>query len=112
MRRFDSRKALPFPQSMFRVSIKVPNPWAKDSPCNTDWNKTIILSKNKALEVQVWEGAIYDIFHLTIDLSWRGSDHAGPSITIGILGWEFICKIYDSRHWNYKKGDWERDQRL
>lgn len=46
---------------------------------------------------------------LGIDLStdWAGYDHAGPSIQLMFLGYEVAFKIYDHRHWDYEKVQWE-----
>jgi hypothetical protein len=47
------------------------------------------------------------IFEFELDLMWKGKDHAGPSLTIGIGGYTISFKIYDYRHWNYELNDWE-----
>jgi len=39
---------------------------------------------------------------LTLILSWsRKNHHAGLSLRIGLFGFEFHMKIYDSRHWDF-----------
>lgn len=33
-------------------------------------------------------------------------DHAGLSITVGLLGYGIHFSIYDTRHWNYDLNQW------
>jgi hypothetical protein len=40
------------------------------------------------------------------DLRFRGSDHAGPSIYLEVLGLMFHAQIYDDRHWNHDANRW------
>jgi hypothetical protein len=92
---------------MLKLNITIRNPKAKDMPCQFNWHKTFALSQYKAFEIQVWHGSPYEICSLDIDLAWRGHDHAGPNLQLGILGYELILKTYDTRHWDYKNGTWE-----
>lgn len=92
---------------MIKAALQIRNPFAKDNSCKFDWNKTISLTKNKTLEVQLWKSSCYNLFLFSVDLSWRGSDHAGPELNIEILGLDFTIKIYDNRHWDYENGTWQ-----
>lgn len=70
--------------------------WDKDFGC---------IFPNKYLEMQLMRSGTLLDFQL--DLSWRGHDHAGPSLNLGLLTWEFNINIYDHRHWDYEKHTWE-----
>jgi hypothetical protein len=65
------------------------------------------LFKNKAFELQISRFDPDELIDFTLDLNWRGHDHAGPRFELSILGWFFSLKLYDTRHWNYDKNRWE-----
>ena len=45
---------------------------------------------------------------LEINIEWTSRcDHAGPRIELGLLGYEFCIRIYDTRHWDYALNTWE-----
>jgi hypothetical protein len=93
---------------MIKIFLAVKNPFARDNSQGFDWNKTISLTKNKTLEIQLWKSSPYHLISFGLDLSWRGSDHAGPELSVELLGFDFTIKIYDNRHWDYKLGTWQR----
>ena len=70
------------------------------------FNPVLKLSKNKTLELQsgTWEYWSYFDFVLRWD---RHTDHAGFLLDIEILGLYFIFTIYDNRHWDYEKDQWQ-----
>jgi len=88
----------------FRLSLA--NPF-KHLPFKSYWQRDIPISKNKTLEIGFYRYA-WDLFELALDLRWFGSDHAGPSIEINILGYTVRLGICDHRHWDSLKNDWER----
>lgn len=47
------------------------------------------------------------LFEFNLDLKFYGSDHAGPSLQIGIGGHSLAFRLYDRRHWDYENNDWE-----
>lgn len=51
-----------------------------------------------------WEAElVYDVqtlFHLKLEHSLR-CDHAGISFEVGVLGFLFFFRKYDTRHWDY-----------
>jgi hypothetical protein len=67
------------------------------------------LASHKGCEVQfsIWDKkeSRY-FFSVNVDWSTR-MDHAGFSFTVEIYRAYFSFRIYDSRHWNYKKEKWE-----
>lgn len=89
---------------MISLHISIANPWAKYNFSNL-FNRSGILSKHKAWEFEVYRHA-YDILKMTFTWSAR-TDHAGPSITLGLFGYVAQLQIYDTRHWDDKRGCWE-----
>ena len=92
---------------MIKTTLQITNPFAKDSFKQASWFKVGKLTKNKSWELQVWKGSVYELLKLELDLAWRGHDHAGPNLSVGVLGIEITIKIYDNRHWDYEKGTWQ-----
>jgi hypothetical protein len=61
--------------------------------------------KNKYWEVQVIKND--NLFR--IEFGWTiQQDHAGVNLELGLLGYEIHFTLYDNRHWNYEKGQWEK----
>jgi hypothetical protein len=92
---------------MIKAAFSLRNPFAKDSKSKFNWYKVLALSQNKTFEIQIWHSSSYNLLEIEMDLGWRGHDHAGPNLTVGLFGYELIAKIYDNRHWDYTKGTWE-----
>jgi len=66
------------------------------------------LTQHKYLEIELQKFKIQDTcswFHLNIDWSTK-RDHAGFEISLDILGYSAIIKIYDHRHWDGEKQEW------
>jgi len=62
-------------------------------------------TKNKYLEMQLMhDGALLG---LELDLHWKGMSHAGPSLSVAFLTFQFDINIYDHRHWDHDKDTWE-----
>ena len=91
---------------MITFSFTIKNPFAKDISNTYNVYKTISLTKHKTFEFQFSRLAFYNLFSFSLDLSFRGCDHAGPSLALDFFGWELVLKIYDNRHWDYDKGTW------
>ena len=87
----------------FRLSLA--NPF-KYLPFKSYWQRDIPVSKNKILEIGFYRYA-WNLFELSLDLRWFGSDHAGPSIEINITGYTVRLAICDNRHWNSTTNTWE-----
>jgi len=68
------------------------------------WETHYILSEHKAFEAQL--SNTNQLTGLNLDISFRGKDHAGPSLEVSLLGIELSLQIYDNRHWNYDKETW------
>jgi hypothetical protein len=68
------------------------------------WDKRI--SEYKWFEIETFIDSEH-LFQLQLDLRLKGRDHAGPSIEIVFFCLGFSIKIYDQRHWDYEKNNWE-----
>jgi hypothetical protein len=64
------------------------------------------ITRNKTFEFQIYHYLDY-LLTFEFDLSFRGKDHAGPHLEFSFFGYYFSFLIYDNRHWNYEKNDWE-----
>jgi hypothetical protein len=81
-----------------------------DSPCTWDYFKNLgclhgSFTKNKhwELEHNYYSGSLVDCeFQIN-----RQSDHAGLTVTIGLLGYGISFRIYDHRHWDYETNNWK-----
>ena len=92
---------------MIWLKFVIRNPWhksnrkmQKDYVCK-DWK----LSENKSFELQITKwNSMSEFFTFELDTCWFGMDHAGPEIHVSVLGYAFIAKLYDHRHWNWEEG--------
>lgn len=91
---------------MIKLWVAIQNPFKckpfKDYGCTTG-----PISEHKSWEVQFSRYA-WNLFEFNLDLNWRGSDHAGPSIELNLFGYTVTAKIYDHRHWDDDTDDWEK----
>jgi hypothetical protein len=85
---------------MIRFNLSVANPF-KYREFRSLFFQSWTITDHKILEVQVYRYA-YNLFEFSVDISWRGSDHAGPNIELGLFGWNFSVSLPDSRHWDYE----------
>jgi hypothetical protein len=79
------------------------------NPFNWDYFKSLgslhgTITKHKHWEVEhnFYGNSLLDIdFNIAVR-----EDHAGISITLGLLGYGVHLHIYDSRHWDYTNNIW------
>lgn len=92
---------------MIRVSVTAINPFFKQKNGGflSLYEYFLDLTQNKAYEFQASKGN-RDLFGVTLDLSWVGSDHAGAELELCLLGYAANFRLYDKRHWNYDEGRW------
>jgi hypothetical protein len=90
---------------MIHLNFSIDYPFTRSSfndIFSRSWNTPI---KNKYLEFQLMQDCEY-LLHFNFD--WRRKcDHAGVKLELGLLGYEIMIQLYDSRHWNYKTNTWE-----
>lgn len=93
---------------MFKITASLSNPFFKemDTPQMDFYYWEGPVFSTKALSVQVSKFEASELFSFMVDLNWRGSDHAGPKLDIGMLGLNFMIDFYDTRHWNYEQNRW------
>lgn len=63
---------------------------------NTPW-------KHKQWEFQFMKSEY--LLHLELEYTTR-QDHAGARVELALFGYELHLNLHDSRHWDYKKGQW------
>ena len=90
---------------MLRIDLHITNPWHTNNFKNI-YCKSGLFLKNKAYEFEIIKHN-YDFLTIHLSTEVSGSDHAGPRIELAVLGYSVSFKIYDTRHWNYDKNDWE-----
>ena len=91
---------------MIRLAFTLSNPFSK-----TKFDSFFVLD-GKIFGHKYWEiQSVRDmstLLEFEVDLTWRGRDHPGPSLTIGLFGHYVLFKIYDSRHWDHENDDWQK----
>lgn len=90
---------------MINLYLKLDNPWGKED-FNTICSTSGVISKNKAWEFETYR-CPNTLAEFVFTFSFRGRDHAGLKLEIGLLGFNANLTVYDTRHWNYKKDCWE-----
>jgi hypothetical protein len=99
---------------MIYLNFSLSNPWYV--PNNTPEGKkrdyaNLYLNHGKISENKYWEIELVKdrerILSFEFSLSWRGRDHAGINLNLGILGFELAGRIYDVRHWDRANNKWE-----
>jgi hypothetical protein len=89
---------------MINLTFSIKNPFPKDNFVNL-WNKNGSITEFKHWEAQI-SYCRENIFGIKIDTDWRGRDHAGPEIVLTLFGLSINLRLYDSRHWDYKRSRW------
>lgn len=85
----------------FNINIRNPKWWNRFENL---WNKGGTTPfKNKCWEVQFMKCS--ELFR--IEFNWTvQQDHAGVNLELGLFGYQFDMKFYDSRHWNIYTNTW------
>jgi hypothetical protein len=91
----------------FQFSVKPLNP---SNLFISFYNYDYKLTTNKRFEADFAYDAYHNFF-LSISTDFRGKDHAGPRIEIGLFGYNSSFAIYDIRHWDYKNNTWKNFQK-
>ena len=87
---------------MIYVSLSLSNPWG--SEFKNLWNKSGLITKNKAWELEVTKHR--QLIGFTFGYTMR-QDHAGVTLEVGLFGYSLSFMTYDTRHWNSRTGTWE-----
>lgn len=90
---------------MIYFGLSLRNPWHKDGDFDNLYCRSGMITKHKAWEFEVIK-SFFNIAEVTFH--WKiKTDHAGPSLEIGLFGYSIHVQIYDTRHWNRETNDWE-----
>ena len=89
---------------MIRIDLVIANPF-KHKPWKSLYQGKWNISKNKTLEIGFFRYA-FNIAEISLDLRWKGSDHAGPIVELGLFGWQIRIAIPDHRHWDSVNSRW------
>jgi hypothetical protein len=90
---------------MINFRLELANPWRRDYFRNLGCLHGRI-SKNTAWEL---EHTFYDGLLLDCEFKFTTKqDHAGLNIILGVLGYAVHFSIYDTRHWDYGRGEWKQ----
>ena len=92
---------------MIYLSFLLKNPFHRKNDFRSLFERGGRLFGNKNWEAQLVRYT-YNALELEFNTNFTGSDHAGPSLSIGLLGFTASVKIYDGRHWDHKSNAWER----
>ena len=87
---------------MIYFNLTVHNPWSDQFRPVVAWAGSLF--KHKAWEIEIYRSDTVVEFESKFTLR---EDHAGLSIGLGLFSWTLRAQIYDSRHWNYEKKEWE-----
>lgn len=90
---------------MIYLNFSIANPFKHDSFKNY-WERGFLITKHKCFDIGFYKYA-WNLFEFQLDLRFQGSDHAGPSLEINILGYTARVGISDTRHWNSVQNCWE-----
>jgi len=88
---------------MIHLSFGVQNPYS--NRFKSIWSKF----GSTPFQYKYWETQLVrtnDIVSLNLEIT-RARDHAGINFELGLFSFNFYCKLYDSRHWNYLTNRWE-----
>ncbi len=92
---------------MISVNLRIRNPFRAPQFRNI-WNSVTHIKGNKYLEAQISYYA-FNWVELSLDLNWRQTDHAGPWLTVNLLGLTLDVRIYDQRRWDNERDCWATD---
>jgi hypothetical protein len=89
---------------MIWLHFQIDNPFSERWQVLKAWSGR--LTKNKCWELNWY--ATHQLVELQSHLTFTG-DHAGFLLLIGLFHRTIEFQIYDRRHWDYFKNDWESD---
>ena len=87
---------------MIYLNLTVNNPWS--DRFNHVFAKSGKITKHKAWEFEVYRSDTIVEFETRLSIR---QDHAGFQLGFGLFSWTVRFQLYDTRHWNYDKSQWE-----
>jgi hypothetical protein len=89
---------------MITLMLNLTNPFVEEKFDNL-FCRSGMITTHKAWEIELIK---YSRTLLKAEAKWSvKTNHAGPSISVGLLGYEIELQIYDTRHWNNETNAWE-----
>lgn len=89
---------------MIYLNLNLRNPWWVERFADIKtWHGSTPM-KNKHWEIQVIKND--NLFRFEFEFTVR-QDHAGVNLELGLFGYEIHFTIYDNRHWDYEKDQWQ-----
>lgn len=91
---------------MISIHIQIKNLWQKRSTKFKNlFCLTWLVTKYRVLELESYRHTNF-LIELELSTDWSGRDHAGPELSIGLIGYTICVKLYDTRHWDSEKNEW------
>lgn len=92
---------------MINLHFDISNPWHNEQrwPWRDFYQNSWSVTKNKTLEVCI-DFYPFVLAHFSFNTQYKGADHAGPSLSFGLLGFGFQVQLVDNRHWDYETNNW------
>jgi hypothetical protein len=87
---------------MIHISFGLSNPWGR--PFENLWNRSGPIARYKAWEAELLQTNQLIGFEFSLT---RQQSHAGLTVALAVLGYSLSFMIYDTRHWDYEKNQWE-----
>jgi hypothetical protein len=90
---------------MISLSFNIRNPWSNTFK-NIRCRAYSTPFKHKFIELELTQDCnlISFVFSYTVH-----QDHAGLTLEAGLFGYCTHFQFYDNRHWDYARGEWEKD---
>ncbi len=92
---------------MIYLQFNIRNPWSDRFENIKCWHGSTFI-KNKFWELQLYKSS--DIVDFFARVTHR-QDHAGFHLGLGIFGINLEFQLYDSRHWDNEKNQWQDYER-
>lgn len=93
---------------MINLKFELTNPFTDRFESLSAWSGKTPIS-NKFWELQTLKSD--DVVSVSVQFTVR-QDHAGLDIWLGLFGYSVNFVIYDNRHWNYEKEQYEESNRV
>lgn len=90
---------------MIKLKINFPS-LVKGPSFRNFWSRSFRAFGTRCIEIQLFQYGI-QLLDIDLDLEFTGSDHAGPRLELGVLGYYVSIGFPESRHWNPITDDWE-----
>jgi hypothetical protein len=92
---------------MLNLQLSITAPW-----CHNNFKNLFCLfwRTGKLLKHKAWEFEVIQDWRVILNFTFRWTvrrDHAGPTLELGLFGYEVYLMMYDTRHWCDRTNTWE-----